>query len=104
MSKIPAAVIAAVKARANGFCEACGGYLGADGGVLHHRKRRSQGGLHDAVNLIEIHWVCHNGHTNSIHSHGTRERSLRLGHLVSAYDDPADHPVVVYPDLLRMRV
>ena len=101
MSRIPDAVIAAVKARANSFCEVCGGHLGADGGVFHHRKLRSQGGRHDLDNLVEIHHVCHSGHTGSIHLNVARSR--RLNHLVSAYADPAELTVVVCPNLLNMK-
>lgn len=94
-------VAAAVKARADGYCEACGGRLGVDGGVLHHRLLRKHGGEDTLENLIEVHWVCHNGHTNSIHSRV--ERSYRLHHLVKFADDPALSTATITPNLLRLR-
>jgi len=81
---IPLAVRRAVKERAQNQCEACGG----PGPVhLHHRKLRSQGGLHEAVNLLHVHLSCH----ASIHANPSR--SYLLGHLVRSYDDPALVPV-----------
>ena len=101
MSRISAATAAEVHQRADGHCEACTLPLGVDGGVFHHRKLRSRGGLDDAVNLMEVHMVCHTGHARSIH--GCPARSDRLGHMVSAGADPADVPVIVAVDLFALR-
>ena len=48
-----------VLARSRGFCEI--GSLGCQGrGVhLHHRLMRSQGGGHDADNLLNVCRICH---------------------------------------------
>ena len=82
---IPLAIRRAVWARSGYYCEACGG----PGAVhLHHRKLRSQGGRHEATNLMHVHLSCH----ESIHAHPTR--SYLLGHLVHSYDDPADAPII----------
>jgi len=101
MSRIPATVIAEVHARSAGYCEACTRPLGADGGVFHHRKLRSRGGQDTAVNLMELHPVCHNGHRYSIH--GAPDRSERLGHMVAAGVDPATVAVIAEPNLFAVR-
>jgi hypothetical protein len=87
--------------RSDGHCEACGGWLSSEGGVFHHRLLRSQGGRDTLANVMEIHAVCHNGHTGSIHSQPAR--SYRLGHLVRSGIDPITCAVIVVPDLLSMR-
>jgi hypothetical protein len=68
--------------------------------ALHHRKLRSAGGEHSEINLLAVHHRCHNGHTNSIHARP--ERSYRLGHIVRSWQDPADVPVTVLPNLLSV--
>jgi 5-methylcytosine-specific restriction endonuclease McrA len=101
VSRIPDLVIAEVHERAGDYCEACGRHLGAAGGVFHHRVLRSRGGRDETANLMEVHWVCHNGHTNSIHSRITR--SERLGHIVPSCTDPATIAVITCADLMQMR-
>jgi HNH endonuclease len=98
---ISKATAAEVHERSDGFCEACGGRLGAYGGVFHHRKLRSRGGRDDAVNLMEVHPVCHNGHRYSIH--GAPDRSERLGHMVASGKDPAAKSVTVCPALFKTK-
>lgn len=97
MSRVPDAVAEEVHDRADGRCEACGGYLGYDGGCFHHRLARKHGGKDEVVNLMEVHPLCHNGHRYSIH--GAPKRSRRLGHIVPSGDDPAEKAVEVCPAL-----
>lgn len=100
MSRVPILVAEAVHARAAGHCEACGRPLPVGGGVFHHRKLRSRGGLDETANLMELHPVCHNGHTNSVHARPARSR--RLGHMVSAWAEPADVPFTSLHNLLSV--
>ena len=100
MSRIPPEVIDEVHQRSNEHCEACGRSLPAEGGVMHHRKLRKQGGKDEAINLMEVHSVCHNGHTYAIHS--KVKRSQRLGHIVKMGFDPADVAVQVEPNLFHL--
>lgn len=86
MSAIPRWVAIEVRARADGKCEACDHYMDPDEGKLHHRKLRSGGGPHTVANLMLVHAVCHNMHTNSIHSR--IDRSRRLGHILRTTEDP----------------
>jgi len=83
---IPLSVRREVQARAQNRCEACGG---PDPFHMHHRKLKSQGGKHEAANLLFVHWACH----ESIHANPTR--SYLLGHLVRSWEDPS--VVVVLP-------
>jgi len=54
--RVPTAVRRQVAARAHGLCEARVSEDCMNGGVhAHHRRRRSQGGLDTAENLL---WVC----------------------------------------------
>lgn len=77
---IPASVRAAVKRRAGGLCEACG-----EPGPqhMHHRKLRSQGGQHEAANLVHIHGACH------LLIHANPDRAYALGLMVRSSWDPA---------------
>ena len=45
-----------VEARAAGLCECCGDRAGQ---VVHHRKRRSQGGTNALANLMLLDGDCH---------------------------------------------
>ena len=76
-------VRATVRARSRGLCEAgvplvCGG----SGEHFHHRKRRSQGGADDAVNLLHVCHACHGW----IHEHPDASYAARL--LVRSWDTP----------------
>lgn len=98
---ITAETVALVHARSGGYCEACTRMLPVEGGQLHHRQLRKQGGSDEAINLMEVHMVCHNGHAYSIH--GCPKRSKRLGHIVPEWDDPAVVEVIAAPDLFKLR-
>ena len=62
----------------------------------HHRKRRSQGGTDDPVNILEV--------TPEIHDwiHGNPEQAYELGWLVKSHDEPAEVSVKL-PNLLKVK-
>lgn len=77
---IPLKVRTEVKERSGGRCEHCG-----DTAVhMHHRKMRSQGGRHEAVNLLHL---CLKDH-DYFHAHP--EMAYKVGALVKSYDEPAE--------------
>lgn len=81
---IPLAVRREVRARSGGRCEVC-----AQPAVhMHHRKLRSQGGRHEAVNLLHLCAACHEG------VHANPGRSYSLGLIVPGWADPADVGVI----------
>ena len=92
MSHIPRKVRDAVVARADGCCERCGRW--AEGGSLHHRKLRSQGGRDTVANLVLLHGSgvtgCHG------HVHQDRIDAAIEGFVVPAWEDPAEVSVVVH--------
>lgn len=97
MSRIAEAVVDALYQRAAGFCEACGGPMGA--GAIHHRHPRGMGGtriewIDRLPNLMLVHGDlrtnCHNLTEYSIHANPVR--SYRLGHMVRRGQDPAVIP------------
>ena len=83
----------AVIARANGFCEVCGGRLAI--GALHHRKLKSRGGKDSVSNLIYIHHGCHNLNTDSIHLNP--EAATEKGYMVESWKEPHERPMLL-PD------
>ena len=86
-------VVAIVLARANGYCETCGGAV--DGGALHHRKLKSRGGKDTPSNLIYIHHECHNLRTDSIHL--SPAKATDKGWMVESWKEPEESPFVM-PD------
>lgn len=111
MSRIAPAVALEVEERADGFCEACGGWLGvgmAEGPSFHHRHARGMGGagnhmewIDQAINLMLVHNLCHNIAPGSIHQNP--DRSRRLGHIVSLGTDPTPIVVQVVRNLRELR-
>lgn len=99
---MPTASVIELELRAGDYCEACGVImpLGRGHRAIHHRKLRSHGGGHEPVNLMLVHPLCHNLHTNSIHMRIIRSR--RLFHIVDSWDDPARTTPIVLPGLLRV--
>jgi len=75
----PLAIRRAVWARSSGWCE-CG--CGQRAVHLHHRKLRSQGGRHEAVNLLHLAAGCHRA------IHENPELSYALGYLVHSWAEP----------------
>ena len=69
-TKIPKKTLQALKERADGRCEYCGGIPGVDS---HHIKSRARGGTHDIENLILLCRACHrrvhNGKVRSLLKH-----------------------------------
>ena len=57
----------AVWTRSRGFCEVAAIGCYGPGTQLHHRLMRSQGGRHDAGNLLHVCAMCH----DYIHAHPT---------------------------------
>lgn len=55
----------------------------------HHRKRRSQGGGDDFVNVIDLCFVCH----ELVHAHV--EQAYEHGLLVKSWQDPKDVAIVL---------
>jgi hypothetical protein len=78
-----------VIARANGYCETCGGRAEASM-ALHHRKLRSRGGIDEPANLIWIHHGCHNLKTDSIHLNPSKAEDK--GWMVGSWQDPQETP------------
>lgn len=76
-------------ARSGYVCEACSA---ARAVLLHHRKLRSQGGLHEPSNLLHICNECH----ARIHAGGAE--SYERGLLVYRVGVPAMTPVSRYVD------
>ena len=89
---IPRKVRDTVVDRADGCCERCGQW--AEGGSLHHRKLRSQGGQNTVENLVLLDGSgvtgCHGW------AHDNRRDAAALGFVVSAWEDPAVVPVLVW--------
>lgn len=78
MTPVPPKVREAVYARCNGRCEHPG--CNARATLLHHRKRRSQGGSHSAENLMAL---CTESH-QWVHDHPAE--SYAAGWLVHSWD------------------
>lgn len=107
MRGIQPATAELVIARADGFCEACGGRVNTgnrEAYSLHHRKRR-QCGDHSAANLMLVHGAiwdnCHNLSEWSIHANPTR--SHRLGHILYQNEDPELVPFETVRNLRELR-
>lgn len=73
-----AAMRRVVKQRSEGMCEYPGCPLVAS--VVHHRKRRSQGGTNELVNLMHL---CRADH---IIIHSNPARSYGQGHLLRSWE------------------
>lgn len=73
--------------RTGGFCEKCGNRMKRVSMVVHHRQRKSQGGLDDLSNLLGVTATCHNGSTDAIHMNP--KKSYEMGWLVKSWDNPA---------------
>jgi hypothetical protein len=88
---IPDFVVARVLERAGWQCEHCG--LSRPGGWfhLHHRLLRKHGGQHSVANILVVTPTHHNVAAGSIHQEVAR--SLRLGQLLNAGEDPVLVPV-----------
>lgn len=74
--------------RSGGLCERCG----VGGGLsLHHRKKRSQGGLWTPENIVQ---VCGHG---TVGCHGWIEHNPNAAHAegyhVRPWEDPAEIPI-----------
>lgn len=84
--------------RSRGRCEAAVYAAGCaqDATDVHHRKRRRDGG-HAIANLLDLCRPCHSW----AHSHPDEARAL--GVIVSAYDDPAEAPVLLLSRLTGER-
>lgn len=67
-----------VIARAHGLCECCGDVPGT---VVHHRKKRSQGGTNGMGNLMLLDSIHHD------RIHANPARSYELGFLLHRDDD-----------------
>jgi hypothetical protein len=85
VSTIPLKVRDDVRSRSQGLCE-CG--CGQQAQHLHHRKLRSQGGKHDAVNLLHLAYSHH------AEVHADPARGYERGYLVHSWDEPVDVPVL----------
>lgn len=86
---IPSSVRRQVMARAGGFCEArVEGVCTGEPELLHHKRRRSQGGRHTAANLLA---VCEEDH-RWIHDHP--EAAVGLGLLARTTFEPESSAVV----------
>lgn len=92
--EIPAAVRAAVLARAGGACEACGKGLGEGPVHLHHRQKRN-GRNHTVENLVALHPLCHVLAPEAVHQRPTWAKSRGL--ILLAHHDPAVEPLTM-PD------
>jgi hypothetical protein len=69
--------------RCVGLCEWCGWRPASE---VHHRKRRSQGGLDTAANLIALCFVCHGD------AHANPQWAFDVGLMVSGHSpDPESH-------------
>lgn len=89
---IPRGLRNKVAAREDFCCSRCGKW--ADGGSLHHRKLRSQGGRNDLPTLI---LMCGSGVTGCHGwAHHQRTDAAREGYIVKPWQDPAGVPVKVY--------
>jgi 5-methylcytosine-specific restriction endonuclease McrA len=86
------AIATAVLARADGRCEKCGEPCLRP--VLHHRKRRAQGGLDDVANLLAVAPSCHNMSRGSIHDHPAMAK--HYGYIVSAGHLPSETPMLLH--------
>ena len=90
--RIPKSLRDKVIAREDHCCIRCGQW--AEGGSLHHRVMRSQGGRNTIENLV---LVCGSGITGCHGwAHHNRTDALAERLLVRSFDDPATTPVRVY--------
>lgn len=89
---IPKRIRDRVVEREDHCCIKCGQW--AEGGSLHHRKLRSQGGKNTLENLV----LAHGSGTTGCHGwmHHERHDSAAQGYIVRPWQDPADVPVEVY--------
>lgn len=87
-NRIPQDVAETVKERSQYFCEAMIPEAGCNGQGqhLHHRRMRSQGGVHTVQNLVHICESCH----SYIHHHPAI--SYTKGWLVKSTRDPDHEP------------
>jgi hypothetical protein len=83
---LPAVLRAAVFVRSAGLCDLCGRPLPRVW-HCHHRKLRSQGGRHEAENLLALHDACH----RRVHARPAWAR--RCGYIVARNVDPSARPV-----------
>lgn len=86
LKPIPRRVKQEVADRSGFVCEIC---RRARAVHPHHRKLRSQGGRHEAANLLHLCSACHST------VHASPDRSYSLGYLVRGWADPAQVPVTV---------
>lgn len=89
----------AVRDRAGGRCELCGSR--AEVGHFHHRRPRAMGGTSRddaaaASNCLLLHPRCHAGIESS------REKALRNGWIVSAFDSPLLIPAKLWYGLVLL--
>lgn len=84
---IPVSVRKVVEARSGGVCEACGRRRATE---KHHRKHRSQGGLHTPENLLDL---CGWGNHTGCHGVAHTRAGVVKGLSVESMDDPAAVPV-----------
>lgn len=84
-------VVEIVHARANGYCEKCGGPGLPENMALHHRKLKSRGGQDTPANLILVHHGCHNLSTDSIHLKPAYAE--QKGWICPSWRNPTEHPM-----------
>jgi hypothetical protein len=90
---VPAATRRAVYERDGYRCVAGGCWIGRDGGHVHHRLKRSQGGDHSLPNLLVL-CPFHHGEV-----HRLVGLAYRLGYLIRRGVDPATVPIEsAWPD------
>ncbi|MCW2757003.1 MAG: hypothetical protein JWO46_749 [Nocardioidaceae bacterium] len=77
-------------ARAGGRCEHRGCSLDELGMQAHHRKLRSQGGLHGLENLTALCPPCH----ETVHAAPTA--AVLLGFIVPSTVDPSERPLLLH--------
>lgn len=80
----------AISDRAGFRCERCGTHLHRSGFEAHHRKLRSQGGLHGLENLACLCPDCH----RAVHAHPTT--AVLAGWIVPSVCDPAIRAVQLH--------
>ena len=88
MSKeIPLSVRKEIRSRSGGYCEArVPGVCQNTASHIHHKKRRSQLGLHSLDNLVDL---CTNCHT---YAHANPKFSFEVGLLIHEWDDTSIDP------------
>lgn len=89
---MPRWLVEAVLERAGHYCECCGHTRPGGRYSLHHRQLRSAGGGNTIDNVMVVIPTHHNVAAGSIHQEVAR--SIRLGHIVPAGQDPALVPVL----------